>query len=433
MGTRLGPVDAAGWAPLACALLCGVWLLLAVAALLLATGDSSTGVYSKPADGQSQGAGQPASSPGRGPLASPSPSAAGGLASAAAFGGSAAAFGSALLAGVRGLVQQLDAGACVCLPRVSKHWFWVFYALGTPLAAGALVATLAAADGGAPAAGPGGDATPAASARLRLAQAAAVPFMLLVHCARRLAEHVASGDVGSSLRPCWRSAPAAGPASALATAGSRPTAAAGGESAPAAGRPADGRGPATLSVTAPAPPSMGPVTYIGGLAHYVLAAASALAAGTAARLPSGTPSPAAEQWAGAAWAALAAAAIGLEAAQWMCHSQLRALRPSNQASAQRGRVYVLPHGGAFELCLSPHYAAEAASYWCWAALAALAGRDGPPAAGWVWAAAALWVSVNLSISGARTRKWYAQKFGEARLEGRGAILPACSRPRPHVC
>lgn len=411
---------AAQWAPLASTLLVVAWLAMAGAALLLATGGSSTGEYSKPGDC--------AAAPGR-PVGD-------GVSSSAASKAVVPAWSDAqtvpLLARVSGLVQQLDAGACWVLPRVHKHWFWLFYVLGAPLALVALALTLTltldartAATGATIA-----PTKPTASALLPVALAAAVPCLLLVHCLRRLAEHVAAGDVTASLRASVNESlevvtdeashrPSTDTATAAATDHGR----------------AHGRwvaSPPAAAVTARSLPTMGPVTYLGGLAHYILAPASALAAGIGARLPCEATGRAPEAWVPTAFAALAAGALALEAAQWVCHCQLRGLRHGWQASVAGGRLYVLPRGGAFDLCMSPHYAAEAASYWCWAALAALAGRGGTPAGALVWVAAAIWVSVNLAISGARTRKWYADKFGESRLAGRGAVLPACGRRRAHL-
>jgi len=294
------------------------WCVIACLAACIGAVGSRTGVYGKP----SVGHGRP--------------------------GGRAPASG---VAAVFGPLDSLDGGSVPCLPRVSKRLFWVFYAVGAPLASVVTVVVLAMARHG-----------PAAAAVF-------VPVALAAHCWRRLAEHVLAGDVAATVEPGGGSA-------------------AGGA-------------------------SMGAVTYLGGLGFYLLAPATALAAGLrigASGLPDG-------EEAGLAVRLAQGGVVIAELLQAWSHMHLRGLR------ASPGPRYKLPSSGPFRGCVCPHYLAEAGFYWALAAfcIAQPEGHGAAPAA--AMAAAALWTTSNLCVTGRRTLGWYRDTFGREAVGGRGVMLP----------
>jgi hypothetical protein len=291
-------------------------------------------------------------------------------------------------------LEIFDSGAVVCLPRIDKHWFWLFYAAAVPMILLALLTHTRS---------PPRPHESGVDAWLAIGLSTPgliVPMLALCHCARRLVEHALAGDVASTL------------------AGTDHTQV--GESA-----------------------TMGPMTYLGGFAHYVLLAASLAA------LTRGLDSRGVEVHTLAG--ALIAAALAAEGGQWVCHSHLRSMRLRGAVLEAGGRLgergsapvarsravvrktssgrYSLPSHACFSWCLNPHYTAEAVSYWLWAlvALVLVSGAIELSLEAAVCAVApmfgaAVWTSTNLALSGRRSLRWYREKFGSEAVGHRGALL-----------
>jgi 3-oxo-5-alpha-steroid 4-dehydrogenase 3 len=75
--------------------------------------------------------------------------------------------------------------------------------------------------------------------------------------------------------------------------------------------------------------------------------------------------------------------------------------------------YTFPTAWFFDPCMTPHYTAEVYIYSC---LCLISGSRT------VWLAA-VFVCVNLGVTADGTRQWYAQKFGEAKVDGKYRLIP----------
>lgn len=270
---------------------------------------------------------------------------------------------------MRRSLEWVDSGALACLPRLDKRWFWLFYALATPLILLVLALQPWTGDKG---------ARPSPLIAGHFAPSL-VAFLALVHCARRLLEHVLSGDVAETLA-------CSGP---IAT--------------------------------------MGPMTYVGGVGHYLLLVASL--AVSVALLNASSVGNAGNARATVAAALVLVAALCAEAGQWVCHSHLRELRSSRSS---RGSPYHMPTHACFAWCVNPHYTAEALAYWLWALLHVLLGLAlrGHTLGAALQAAlplvgAAAWTTTNLTLTGHRSLRWYLNRFGRKAVGARGSLCCYC--------
>jgi hypothetical protein len=198
-------------------------------------------------------------------------------------------------------------------------------------------------------------------------------------------------------------------------------------------------------VTVSSRPTMGPIVYLGGLAHYAIAPLTlyraALAASHVAEcIPHTSDSPACERerWplyppqVGPSYLALMVLALALgvaaEAVQAMAHAQLRSYRIKRDPSVPR--TYVLPKGGLFDWSLHPHYAAEVTSYLAWTLLVAAVVYGHPRCACgsdrnilMALFCMAAWTLSNLSITAHRSLRWYKDTFGVREVGDRAAMVP----------
>ena len=94
--------------------------------------------------------------------------------------------------------------------------------------------------------------------------------------------------------------------------------------------------------------------------------------------------------------------------QYYCHKYLASLVK-----------YTLPERQMFRWVVCPHYTSECLIYTALAILAAPKGHlfNGTALAGLGF------VVTNLAVSADSTRKWYEQKFGEKKLQGRWRMVP----------
>ncbi|KAH8894842.1 hypothetical protein GQ53DRAFT_642613 [Thozetella sp. PMI_491] len=94
--------------------------------------------------------------------------------------------------------------------------------------------------------------------------------------------------------------------------------------------------------------------------------------------------------------------------QYRCHKQLAGLRK-----------YSVPEGGLFRWFVCPHYFCECLFY----ASLALAGAPTGQLCNTTILTAVLFVAVNLGITAAGTRVWYADKFGPGSVERKWNMIP----------
>lgn len=91
-----------------------------------------------------------------------------------------------------------------------------------------------------------------------------------------------------------------------------------------------------------------------------------------------------------------------------CHAYLATLKK-----------YSLPNHPIFRLIICPHYTAECAIYLSMV----IAGAPRGAAVNPTMMCALLFVAVNLGVTAAGTREWYANKFGPQAIHGRWIMLP----------
>ncbi|KAF1958238.1 hypothetical protein CC80DRAFT_515042 [Byssothecium circinans] len=94
------------------------------------------------------------------------------------------------------------------------------------------------------------------------------------------------------------------------------------------------------------------------------------------------------------------------------HAYLYRLRTQNTG-------YQLPSHPLFPNLLCPHYTCEVAIYALLSLLAAPQGR----VVNWTLMSATIFVLVNLGVTAAGTKEWYAEKFGQSRVSGRKRMIP----------
>lgn len=81
--------------------------------------------------------------------------------------------------------------------------------------------------------------------------------------------------------------------------------------------------------------------------------------------------------------------------------------------------YTLPEKQWFRLIVCPHYTSECFLY---LAIAIVSAPDGQVFNGTVLAGLAFVVS-NLAVTAGSTRKWYIEKFGAGKLQGKRRMIP----------
>ncbi|KAI1414654.1 hypothetical protein F5Y13DRAFT_13163 [Hypoxylon sp. FL1857] len=94
--------------------------------------------------------------------------------------------------------------------------------------------------------------------------------------------------------------------------------------------------------------------------------------------------------------------------QYRCHSYLSRLKK-----------YSLPDDGLFQYLVCPHYTCECALYLSLALVAAPKGQ----LYNRTLICAVLFVAVNLGVTANGTKKWYAEKFGHEKVQGKWSMIP----------
>ncbi|OTA61942.1 hypothetical protein K449DRAFT_465345 [Hypoxylon sp. EC38] len=94
--------------------------------------------------------------------------------------------------------------------------------------------------------------------------------------------------------------------------------------------------------------------------------------------------------------------------QYRCHSYLSQLKK-----------YSLPDEGLFRYLVCPHYTCECALYLSLALVAAPKGQ----LYNRTLICAVLFVAVNLGVTANGTKKWYNEKFGHGRVQGKWRMIP----------
>ncbi|KAI1134191.1 hypothetical protein F5Y05DRAFT_406726 [Hypoxylon sp. FL0543] len=94
--------------------------------------------------------------------------------------------------------------------------------------------------------------------------------------------------------------------------------------------------------------------------------------------------------------------------QYRCHSYLSQLKK-----------YSLPNEGLFRYLVCPHYTCECALYLSLALVAAPEGR----LYNRTLICAVLFVAVNLGVTANGTKKWYSEKFGPEKVQGKSRMIP----------
>ena len=174
--------------------------------------------------------------------------------------------------------------------------------------------------------------------------------------------------------------------------------------------------------------------YLGGVAHYVLAPLSFVVSATPFDCrtcsrdlafasspvhPSPPPSDATQ------WLILAGIVVfvACNVLQHQCHVHLASLRPTGRPASGYG----LPHTPPFRAVACPHYLAEIGLYLSlWLVTAGSGARGG--ASPWLLLSApcalllAAWSTVNLCVTGVKTRQWYMRTFKDFPRH-RAAVIP----------
>ena len=99
-----------------------------------------------------------------------------------------------------------------------------------------------------------------------------------------------------------------------------------------------------------------------------------------------------------------------------CHAYLASLKPKDPVVKSE---YKLPAHPAFNLTVTPHYAAECMIYVAFSLLAAPEGCW----ANWTMVAALFFVAGNLGVTAHGTHKWYARRYGRKAVGGRWRMVP----------
>jgi 3-oxo-5-alpha-steroid 4-dehydrogenase 3 len=94
--------------------------------------------------------------------------------------------------------------------------------------------------------------------------------------------------------------------------------------------------------------------------------------------------------------------------QYRCHAHLAGLKK-----------YSLPEAGMFRSYVCPHYTCECVLYLAMA----VATAPGGSLCNRTLLCAVFFIVVNLGVTAAGTRKWYAAKFGAKAVEGKWNMIP----------
>lgn len=148
--------------------------------------------------------------------------------------------------------------------------------------------------------------------------------------------------------------------------------------------------------------------WLLGLAYYAATGVAVWAESSVASTPPSTPTP---RPVDVRALVLVPAILAAQGLQHVYHAYLYGLRKQNKG-------YQLPQHPLFPNIVCPHYSCEVAFYVLMAVLAAPEGKM----VSTTWSCVVFFVAVNLGITADGTRRWYVERFGEAKV-GRWRMVP----------